>query len=316
MNFSKKSNGGIGIGYGGIALFLVSSLALTASAQQIYGNVNVSVTAPSAAIGASTTVRFERTNATTSARIQMRAEASSTRSVNIAARQAQQAAMMQKILTTANTEITARINSLNDLISKINSIKNVSAADKASITLTTQNEISTMTALKAKIDTDTGTTTLRADLKSITADYRIYALIEPQLEILTAADRIDQIISLMATVQTKLQTRITALQSAGKDASALIATLADVSAKITDAQTQSSSAVSLTASLTPDQGDATVAAANAAAIKSARADIKTGNSDLQAAYKDLNSIVFGIKGLTPKASLSATTTVSASTTVQ
>ncbi len=281
-----------------IALYATSALLFTsmtfvASAQN-YGAIN-----------ASTTMRFR--NVSTTTRMQMREQASSTRAANIAS-------MMQKVIADADKEITARINSLNALISKIESIKNVSDADKATIASTTQNEIATLTALKSQIDSDTSTTTMRDDLKSITTDYRIYMLVEPQITILAAADRINQIVSLMTIVENKLQTRITQLQSSGVDTSSLTAAMSDIASKIADATSQAATAVSSTASLMPDQGNTTIAASNTAALKAARANIKTGDSDLQTARKDMNTVVSGIRTMTPKGGVTATTT--ASTTAQ
>ncbi|MBU6370502.1 MAG: hypothetical protein KGH93_02015 [Patescibacteria group bacterium] len=277
-----------------------------AASAQIYGDVNANIT--TSVVNASATAEFQGSSSTT--RAEMRTKASSTRAANMEARQAN---MMQREMTTADTEITNRINSLNNLIAKVNAMAKVSSSDKASITATIQAEINAMTSLKAKVDADTGTTTLRTDLKSITGDYRVYALVEPQIAILAAADRINQIVSLMTTVETKINARIAALQSAGIDVSAFASTTADISAKLGDAGVQSSAAVSATASLTPDQGNATVAASNAAALKTGRADIKAGNADLQAVRRDMEAAIIGIRKITPRGGLHATTT--ASTTV-
>lgn len=289
MKISKQ------IGLYATSAVLFASITLVAFAQN-YGAIN-----------ASTTARFRNLSSTT--RLQMEENASSTRAANIAS-------MMQKAIVDADKEITARINSLNNLISKIESIKNVSDADKANIASTTQNEIATLTALKAQIDSDTSTTTMRDDLKSITGDYRIYALIEPQIEILTAADRINQIVSLMTIVENKLQARIAQLQSSGVDTSSLSSAMSDIASKIADATSQAGNAVSSTASLVPDQGNATVAASNAVALKAARADIKTGNSDLQTARKDMNTVLSGIRSITPRESATTSTTVSGTSSAQ
>ena len=220
-----------------------------------------------------------------------------TRAANMAARQA---TMIQKGMTRGDNMIGARITSLNDLLTKIEAMKNVSDTDKASITTTVQNVIASLTSLQSKIASDTSTTSIKADVSSITADYRIYALVQPQISILAAADRINQIVSLMSVVESKLQTRITALQSSGVDTSSLTSAMSDIASKITDATTQATNAVSSTASLTPDQGNATVAASNTASLKAARTNIKTGNTDLQAARKDMNAVLLGIRSLIPK----------------
>lgn len=253
---------------------------------------------------------YAQTASSTLTKAEMKAQANSTRIANLAARQAQ---TMQKLTADADKQITNRINSLNDSISKIEAIKNISTTNKATIASTTQNEIDSMNALKTKIESDTSTTTLKDDLKSITVDYRVYALIEPQIRILSAADRINQIISLMNTMETKLQARISTLQSSGVDTSSLVSIMSDITTKIADSETQAAAAITKTSSLTPDQGNTATATANSAAIKGAKADIRVGNSDLQTARKDMNNIVSEIRKLVPKGSENTTSSQASST---
>ncbi|MBU6388859.1 hypothetical protein KGQ72_03240, partial [Patescibacteria group bacterium] len=116
---------------------------------------------------------------------------------------------------------------------------------------------------------------------------------------------------LMTDLGAKIQTRITAAQSAGADVSAFAAVYADMNAKIADAKTQAAAAQAGVSGLTPDQGDKTKATANRNALIAARADLKTATKDLQAARADIKTIVQGLLKLDANASASAT----ASTTV-
>jgi hypothetical protein len=101
----------------------------------------------------------------------------------------------------------------------------------------------------------------------------------------------------MTALGTKIQARITADQSAGKNVSVLTAAYADMQAKITDANSQSASANAGISALVPDQGNASVAASNKTALVAARAKIKTATSDLQAARKDVTTLLAGLKSL-------------------
>ena len=204
-----------------------------------------------------------------------------------------------KIIARSDAAITDRINKLNDLSNRVAGAKNISATVKANIAATIQTNISGLTALKAKIDADTDMTTLRADAKTITGDYRVYALVAPQSSIIAAADRVDTITGMMTTIGTKLQTRITAAQSAGHDTSALQASLSDLNAKIADANTQAASATSGVSSLVPDEGNQTQLQSNTAALKAARADLQTATSDLKTARQDAQSIITGLKAFGP-----------------
>jgi hypothetical protein len=216
-------------------------------------------------------------------------------------------AAVQKGITRADTEITNRLDALNKVSARIQDIKNLDATDKASLSSEIQSQIDTMNGLKTKIDADTDAATLKTDIASITADYRIYALVIPQAQIVAAADRLKTIALDLSIVATKLQSRMTAAQAAGNDITTLQASLADIQAKTSDAQTQAQAAVSAVASLTPDQGNQTTAAANEAALKQARAALKTGTADVQAARKDAGSIIKALQVFhTPSSSASST----------
>jgi len=215
---------------------------------------------------------------------------------------------ISKLIAQSDKEVVQRINSLNALLTRVQAMKKVSDAGKANISSQIQAEITNLNNLKAKIDADTDTTTLKADLKTITADYRIYMLIVPQIQIIAASDRIDTISTNFSTVVAKLQTRITAAQTAGKDVSSVQTAMTDIQSKITDAQTQAQNAVNGVSALIPDQGNQTTAQANTSALKSARTDIKNATQDLQTADRDAKTIVKILISISPKSQVSASST--------
>ena len=221
--------------------------------------------------------------------------------------------VLSKVIARSDTAISARIDALNKRLARINAMQKVSDAEKASATAEVQTQISDLTALKVKIDADTDGATARADAKTITGDYRIYALIIPQMSIIASADRISTLVGIATTLQTKLQTRITDAQNAGKNVTALQAAMTDMTAKLSDATTQGQNANTGVASLSPDQGNATVAASNKTALVASHADIMAGVTDLQAARKDIATIVAGLKAL---GTIKASSSTSATTTVQ
>ncbi len=214
------------------------------------------------------------------------------------------------IIKRGDTDIAARITALNNLNARVQTMQNESATEKSNITDQVQTNITGLSELRAKIDSDTNITTARSDDQSIFTAYRIYALVIPQGWILAAADRITTITGLMTTLGVKMQARITVDQSAGKNVTAPIAALADMNAKITDANAQSASAQAGISALVPDQGNKTVAESNRAALLAARSDIKIATKDLQAARADIKTILQGLKSL----NLRATVSGSASTT--
>lgn len=217
-------------------------------------------------------------------------------------------AAAQKAQVRGDQEIDRRTTALNDLLTRVNAMQSVSADFKTSITTALQNQITALASLKAKIDADTDVATLKADIQSVTASYRIFALVLPQARIAAAADRVATITTMMSTLGSKLQARIQAAGSAGADVTALSAALTDIGSKLSDAQTQAQNAISGSISLQPDNGDKTVMASNTAALKASRADIQTAQQDLIAARKDVTQIIQGLKSVSANATTTPTTT--------
>ena len=203
----------------------------------------------------------------------------------------------------ALTEINARIDSLNKIVTTLNGIKKISDSDRSALTSQVQGQITAMQNLLTKIQADTDVTTLRTDVQSITKAYRIYWLFMPKVHVLAAADRINDVTESMQTVSGKIQSRITSLGSQGTN---FQSSLDDADAKIKDSQVQAANAVSLVANLQPDNGDDNVLQSNITALKSARNDIQTANQELKTAYQDFKTIVQGIKGLKTSSSASPT----------
>lgn len=205
----------------------------------------------------------------------------------------------------ADKEIERRITALNELIKKIAALKKLPASDKATFTTQIQAEITNLTNLKTKIDADTDIITLRADVKSIVSTYRIFALFLPKIHILVAADMMSETIDRLSQIATKLQVRIQEAKSTGANVIALEAALADMQAKLTDAQKQFDSIETNITSLTPDGYPG-----NKSTLVNARGLLKTGRLNLIAAQQDAQVIIKGLRVLkvkTPTASASATT---------
>jgi hypothetical protein len=211
----------------------------------------------------------------------------------------------------ADAEITRRITNLTSASVRIGQLKNISSTDKTSLQTSITTQISEMTALKAKIDSDTDAATLKADITSITSDYRIYMLVIPQARIAAATDRAQTIVADMQAMAPQLQARITADQTAGGNVAAAQAAYSDMQTKVSDANIQAAAALNETVSLTPDQGNASIEASNTAAIKDAASKIKTVVADLKAASTDISTIMNAVKGTG-----SGHTTASTSATVQ
>lgn len=205
------------------------------------------------------------------------------------------AAKIADFKSKADKEIERRIKALNELNTRIQAMKKVTATQKSNLASSIQSQISTLNTLKAKIDADTDLATLKTDVQSITKSYRIFALVIPQGAEIAAADRALTLADQMTTLGTKLQTRISGAKTAGKDVTSLQKSLDDYNAKITDAKTQAQKAIDEISALTPDNGDKAKMEANTKAMKDAKAKIQAAQQDFVAARKDAKDITQGLK---------------------
>ncbi len=153
---------------------------------------------------------------------------------------------LAKAIANANQQIEMRVASLNQLGTRIQAMAHLTADEKTSIAGIISGDLSSLGDLQAKIDSD-ATSSVKADIQSITKGERIYMLVEPQTNILAAADRAASIGDMLTALAGKIETRLSATPNA--TASSL---LADLQAKVADAQTQASAAISETS--TPPAG--------------------------------------------------------------
>lgn len=197
-----------------------------------------------------------------------------------------------KLKAKAGKEIDRRITTLNNLLAKLGVAKKLSDSDKTTLTNSVQADVNNLTSLKAKIDADSDLSTLRIDVQAIVKDYRVYALLVPQVALIVASDRVDTAIETLNTVYAKLNTRIQTDVSQGKDAATLQASLTDMQEKIKDAQKQAQAVHDSILPLTPDgyPGNKTI-------LQTGRADLKLAVTDLKAARDDAKSIIKALKDL-------------------
>ena len=233
-----------------------------------------------------------------------------------AAANAKLGAAAVKAKANGDKEIDRRVAALTDLNARIQAMQKVTDAFKQGISASITNEINTLNALKAKIDADTDLETLKADVKSITGSYRVFALVIPQGRIAATADREVELVSMMSTLGSKLQARVQAAQQSGGDVTALTAALTDMAAKLQDAQTKAEAAVTASSSLTPDNGDAAKMKTNNAALAEARTNLKASKTSLEAARKDVATIIAGLGKVKAAANASSSAQTTASTTAR
>lgn len=189
-------------------------------------------------------------------------------------------------------EIARRTTSLSKLSSILQSAKKLSTADKATLTAEVASATDGLTALKTQLDNETTLDGARTDVQSIVSEYRVFALVMPKVHLIKIAD--DQIAAetALSSAATKLQARVSGLQSSGKDVSSLLTPLADMKAKIANAQKISMSVQASVINLQPTDYNS-----DHKILEGDNTQLKTAHADLVKARQDADVIVKGIAAL-------------------
>lgn len=299
-----------------ITMCAASLSPLVASAQTNEQMRPIFRTGPAATSTASIQVRdrqvYEggaRLNSTTTVREQMRVRATST-SRGAEVRAEVQNRILARAEERATQEIDRRIAALEAFSTRIGNV-HLSASDKSNLQSTMLAQIADLNTLKSQIASTTSTTTMKDAIQSIAKSYRIFALVIPQSAVLAAADRVNNIVSQMQQLATKLSDRLS-----GNTDATLTAALSDFNAKVADAASQAQAATSEVQALTSDNGNQTVLQANQKALQDARKKLQAAEQDLKDARKDAGTIIRSVSGGTVSATTTASTGATASSTAQ
>jgi len=153
--------------------------------------------------------------------------------VNQASRSANKSASeLQNIISRADTLIVNRLDSLNTLLNRIQNDTRLTADEKSSLKTEIQQNVSGLTALKAKIDADTDVATARTDAKSIITSYYVYAVFEPKVQLLVTLNNLQTTTGYIQALVPQLQNLINTLKAQGKDTSQLQPLLDDISSQL------------------------------------------------------------------------------------
>lgn len=216
--------------------------------------------------------------------------------------------------TRCDTEITTRLTSLNQALTRLNSIKKLTTEQQAQYTTAIQSNITGLNTLKVKCDADTDAATLQADTKSIVTTYRIYLEFIPQTSLLAAAGRLNDVSSQFSILISKLQTRIADAQAQGEDVTNLQDDLTVMQAKFADIATQTATITSQVGSLQPANVN-TDQSGTKTNFEAARAALQTAQTDVKDALADAKIIVAGLLALPTPAVSTGTPSAATTTTV-
>lgn len=199
-------------------------------------------------------------------------------------------AKVESLKTRGNQEIDRRVTLLNQLTSKIDGLKKLTADQKSQFSSEIKQNIDDLTALKTKINADTDLDTLKADVKLIVDSYRVYAIFMPKIHLLAGAAVATEIATNLTALADKLDVRIKSAAASGTDATIMNAELSDMRAKITSAISDIKSAEDAALSAVPSGYPE-----NRSTLQASRTSLKSATTNLLAAKLDASKIIRALK---------------------
>jgi hypothetical protein len=180
-------------------------------------------------------------------------------------------------------EIARRLVTLDKLSGRISSSKVLTSSDSAALSGEVAWTKSGLSALKVQIDSETSLVALRAEVRKIVTDYRVYLLVGPKVNLVSGADGVQATKAVFDKVSTNLTARIAAAKAAGKNTMAAQADLGAMNAAVAQALSLTQPLPAALLPLTPAQYNAGTAGP---VLKSARATLVQARGLLQSARKD------------------------------
>lgn len=185
--------------------------------------------------------------------------------------------------------IEKRINLLNRVLQRIQNDQHLSSDEKSNVSTDIQNDINGLTSLKAKIDADTDTATVRSDAKQIVTNFKIYEIAVPKARLLITIDNLQPVVNKISEFTPKIQDLINTLKSQGKDVTNLQSLLNDVNTRLSnlDAQLSSdkSTVMNVTTSTTDPKSVFTQVRQDLASVRQSLAQIRHDFGQMRDAFR-------------------------------
>jgi hypothetical protein len=193
---------------------------------------------------------------------------------------------LSSIISKGSAEIDRRLSTLNSLSPEISASTKLSSADKTTLTNEVTTELSGLTTLKATLAACNTISCAHTSAQSIFTDYRVYALIVPKVEIMSAADHQQQVEASLGTIASQLTTRLT-----GSSNTTLVSDLGTLKSDITSSEGLSSSVETNVVNLQPSDYDS-----NHSVLSQYVSSLKTAATDNQNALGLDKTIIQALKG--------------------
>jgi hypothetical protein len=162
-------------------------------------------------------------------------------------------ATVENLRAFGDCEIARRLTTLDKLTDRIAKAKALTSSDASTLSGLVSSTRSGLTSLKSTIDSETSIDALKADVRKIATDFRVYVLLSPQVNLVRGADAVQASKTVFDKIAARLSARITAAKAAGKDTAAAETALAAMNKSVTDAIALASPLPARLLPLTPAQ---------------------------------------------------------------
>lgn len=186
--------------------------------------------------------------------------------------------------------IDKRLSALSSLSGKVGSAKTLSDGHESSLNSIISSATSGITTLRAEVVADTDVASLKEDCKAVAEQYRVFALRAPQVHYTIGADRGSAAVAKASNAIAKLTDAIAAAEAAGKDVGNANELLADMKARVADADSKLSGLADSILGVTPADWNA-----NHDVLSPAKASLQAVRTDLKTAIDDAKAIVALLK---------------------
>lgn len=199
---------------------------------------------------------------------------------------------LSNLKSKGSTEIDRRLLNLTAAGAKLESAGKLSATDKAALLKQLSDESTSLTALKTKLAAETTLPEARADVQSIVADYRVYALMLPKARLVATADRLIQADDKLSALSIQLAEKVAAAKAAGKDVGAVESKVSSLKLRLSSVKPKLDPLPAELLALTPKDYNA-----DHSVLVSYRTKLASSATELKAAREEAKAIVALLAGL-------------------
>lgn len=197
------------------------------------------------------------------------------------------------VLKTAQTLTTARIDgrleTLHALSLAVNNAKDLTSADRSTLTGLINGDVSSLTSLRDKVAGETTVSAVRTDAQAMVDDYRVYLLVVPKVHLTNVFDIEATVVPTLQKVHDRLAVRVAAAPGGGTVAEK--SELADMQTQIQNAQQAEAGQVATLLAIQPSPNADAIHAALKPLVDSA----KGARKDLAQAHADAKEVAAALK---------------------